>query len=124
MNSQQFSILSNLPVSKLRYYEKKGLIPEKYVSRDHNGYRIYSEKLLYHLKDITILLSSGFTIAELKTVLQDANSITPEDKFKKIKEKIEEIEVKKKELEYSQELLTKLLNNQKVISESENWNCS
>lgn len=55
---------TGLTVSKLRYYEKHGLIR---VSRDSNGLRVYSDSDIEWLKFIQRLKDTGMLIRDIKT---------------------------------------------------------
>ena len=123
MQSKRVADLSGIPISTVRYYERAGLIPDKYIERDSNNYRVYNENLLNHLKDISMLLSSGFTVGELREFLQDSTWLTHEEKLKRIEQKIEQLESLRKQIEISQSILEKLINNEKVILENDTWNC-
>ncbi|MGO3599996.1 MAG: MerR family transcriptional regulator [Enterococcus faecalis] len=123
MQSKRVSDLSGIPISTIRYYERAGLIPDKYIQRDANNYRVYEENLLNHLKDISLLLSSGFTINELRELMRDSNWLTHEEKLKRIGQKIDQLESQRKQIESSQAILRKLVNDEKVIIENDTWNC-
>lgn len=64
MNSKKLAILSNTPISTIRYYEKIGLLTEP--ERKENNYRNYSEKYVTKLRFIHYLTQFGFTLAEIK----------------------------------------------------------
>lgn len=123
MQSKKVSALSGIPISTIRYYERAGLIPNKYIQRDANNYRVYSKNILNHLTDLSLLLSSGFTVDELRKFIGDSNYLTHGEKMKRIERKIEQLESQKKQIETSQATLRRLLNHEKIILENETWNC-
>lgn len=123
MQSKKLSALSGIPISTIRYNERAGLIPHKYIQRDANNYRVYSKNILNHLTDLSLLLSSGFTVDELRKFIGDSNYLTHGEKMKRIERKIEQLESQKKQIETSQATLRKLLNHEKIILENETWNC-
>ena len=59
--------ITGLSVSKLHYYEQKNLISPE---RDKNNYRNYSEKDIEQLKYVLILKEIGFSIKDIKKVIE------------------------------------------------------
>ena len=51
----------------LKYYCNEGLIPN--VKRDHNNRRVFDEKDVKWIKDLTCLKKCGFSIQEMKEYL-------------------------------------------------------
>ena len=66
---------TNLPVSTLRYYEKKGLLK---VDRDKNGRRYYKESDIEWIKFIRRLKETGMLIKDIQhySELRYVGSIT------------------------------------------------
>lgn len=64
MRIGEIAKLTGLTISKLRYYEKHGLIR---VSRDSNGLRDYDERDVEWLKFIQRLKDTGMLIRDIKT---------------------------------------------------------
>lgn len=85
----------HIQASAIRYYEKMGLIT---FQRDENGYRRCSDDDLQQLKLILIMKYSGYTIDEIKEVVQmqtsDITSSCEEETTKSILKKREEILLK------------------------------
>lgn len=67
MNSKEISRKSGLPISTIRYYEKIELIPSPL--RKSNGYRDYDEDVLFLLRIIKELTYLGFSLREIKELL-------------------------------------------------------
>ena len=68
MKIGQLSEKTNCKIETIRYYEKTGLIPEP--NRTESGYRNYDET---HLKRLVFIRRSrelGFTIKEIRVLLQ------------------------------------------------------
>ncbi|MBP9479108.1 MAG: MerR family transcriptional regulator [Sebaldella sp.] len=59
--------ITGLSVSKLHYYEQKNLISPE---RDKNNYRNYLEKDIEQLKYVLILKEIGFSIKDIKKVIE------------------------------------------------------
>lgn len=54
----------------LRYYERRGLLDGDGPARRPNGYRDYSERTLERLRRIRELKGHGFTLSEIRRVLE------------------------------------------------------
>ncbi len=67
MNIGEFCRISNSVPSQIRFYERKGLFPK--LQRGSSGYRIYSSDLLTRVKFIQNAQELGFTLAEIKGLL-------------------------------------------------------
>ena len=68
----EFSKLTSLTVKTLRYYDQEGLLSPS--ARSEGGYRLYSEEDLHRAEQISLLRRCGFSIAEIKDVLRNADS--------------------------------------------------
>ncbi|MDO4633498.1 MAG: MerR family transcriptional regulator [Eubacteriales bacterium] len=68
-NIAEYSLITGLPASKIRYYEKLGL---KGVLRSENGYRSFNRDSIYHLNDMKALCARGFSIKESLNLTNDA----------------------------------------------------
>ncbi|HIY92821.1 MerR family transcriptional regulator [Companilactobacillus sp. HBUAS56275] len=53
-----------LPISTIRYYDKKGLLP--FVSKNDAGYRVFSESDFGFIKTICCLKNTGMPIKDIK----------------------------------------------------------
>lgn len=72
-------ISKSLHISKkaIELYEEKGLLSPK---KNESGYRIYGEKERIQLKKIQILRKIGFSIAEIKKVIIEKDSLLFQEK--------------------------------------------
>ncbi len=62
---------AGIATSTIRYYESIGLLPEP--SRI-NGRRVYGAAVLQQLKMIRVAQSAGWSLAEIRTMAQDAET--------------------------------------------------
>ncbi|NRF94779.1 MerR family transcriptional regulator [Paenibacillus frigoriresistens] len=92
MKINDVSKLTGLPISTLRFYERKNLIPDTFVKRDVNNYRIYSEEIVEFLDDVRALLSVDFSIEELSLLVNQQLNLSYEVKKNIVEQKIKEIE--------------------------------
>ncbi len=56
-----------LPSQTIRFYERRGLLPEP--ERGANGYRIYDESTLTRLNFVRTAQAAGLTLAEIGSVI-------------------------------------------------------
>lgn len=96
----------------VRYYHKIGLLqlPRK---GEQNGYGIYCEKHVERLLFIKKLKSFGFSLKEIKfaIALEERGEISNEVRIEVLKEKLNEVNIKLKELNnYKESLETALIN--------------
>ncbi|ACX67889.1 MerR family transcriptional regulator [Paenibacillus sp. FSL H8-0457] len=109
MKINEVSKLTGLPISTLRFYERKNLIPDTFVKRDANNYRIYSEEIVEFLDDVKVLLSVDFSIEELSLLVNQQLNLSYEAKTKMVEQKIKEIEEIQKRLKKSKTFLNAVL---------------
>lgn len=57
----------HLPISTIRYYDKKGLLP--FVSKSEAGYRVFSESDFGFIKTICCLKNTGMPIKDIRTYI-------------------------------------------------------
>jgi Hg(II)-responsive transcriptional regulator len=90
---------AGVSVQTIRYYEGRGLIPEP--SRTRSGYRRYGESDVPRLRFIRRAQELGFTLAEIGELLalRVDPTTTPDDVRQRAREKIEDTEVKIRELQ-------------------------
>jgi DNA-binding transcriptional MerR regulator len=67
----------NVPISTIRYYERKGVILPK---REDNNYRTFTEQDKNQLKLILVMKYSGFTLEQIKKLF--SLSSLPDDSCK------------------------------------------
>lgn len=68
MKIHELSKLSGINLETIRYYEKTGLLPEP--QRSSNGYRCYDQASLSLLKFIKSCRSLGFSLEDIKQLIQ------------------------------------------------------
>lgn len=105
MKINDVSKLTGLPISTLRFYERKHLIPDTLVKRDANNYRTYSEEIIEFLEDVKTLLSVGFSVEELGLLVNPQLNLSYEAKSAMVEQKIREIEDIQKRLRKSKKFL-------------------
>lgn len=100
---------TGLSKDTLRFYEKERLIPSP--PRDVNGYRVYNEKIVEQLNMITMAKNLGFTLKEIKELIQllYSSHLTQNTMALKLTEKGQEIETKVSELMQMKLLIDKAL---------------
>lgn len=85
----------------IRFYEKTGLIKANKKGRRENNYREYSEKDLERLQLILLLKDYGFTLNDIKSILNQMED-DRDEAYKELPSRIEarltEIETKIEEL--------------------------
>lgn len=108
---------TGLSASAIRFYEKQGLLDSRHVRRGANNYRDYSEAAVRHLEMIKKVQSVGFTLSELKEVVQaeEANALPLPKKIELLRHKLVEIERKKEELEQVQTHIHRMLANKLAL---------
>ena len=111
MKVQELAEKSGLSAHTIRFYEKEGLLDSRHVRRDANNYRNYAEEAIERLGLIKKFQSIGCSISELKEVLHDMDSHvrTNRDVIEWIRQKIREVESKKKEYDQMLGTLNRML---------------
>ena len=96
----EFSYLCECTIKTLRHYEKMGILIPKEVD-DFTGYRYYSEEQVSTYHNIKTLQEAGFTLKEIKNILDKPNDNNIIKEVKKLTEdyqdklkKVEEIKNK------------------------------
>lgn len=95
----------------IRFYEKEGLLDSRHVQRKENNYRNYSFEDIKHLKMIKKFQSVGFSLDELKEIVQEtaANKFTLKMAIELLRQKMLEVELKKNELNQIHRALEEML---------------
>lgn len=89
MRIGELAAQSGVPASTIRFYEKRGLLPE--AKRLTSGYRHYDEDNLKQLKLIRFAQDLGFSLDEVSSML--ANSGVDHDQaLNHLQEKLHELE--------------------------------
>ena len=73
---KEFAAMTGLPPSKIRFYEKHGLLATR---REENGYRVFSPEDAFRANAFRVLLQYGFTVEQAVAML-DAEQGTEEFK--------------------------------------------
>ena len=111
MRISELSKRTNLKAHTIRFYEKEGLLPPRYVQRRKNNYREYAEEAVNRLLLIKEGQLAGFTIAELRelTTADESGTATDERQVILIERKLRSIDRKIGRLESFKAYLTKKL---------------
>ena len=102
MRAKEVEDLLELPIKTIKYYEEEGLITPRRNSS--NGYRHYSEEDIKILKEIKLLRKLGFSILQIKRVLNK-----PEDIGDIFKEHIGELDDTIKNLDKAKSICSHIL---------------
>lgn len=95
---KEISRLTGVTAQTLYHYDRIGLL--KPSLRESNGYRLYTESDLMQLQRIIALKSFGFTLAQTREVLEDA-----ENPLLCLKSQMSVLDEKITELKKSREIL-------------------
>jgi MerR family transcriptional regulator, copper efflux regulator len=95
----------------IRFYEKEGFLEKRHIRRGENNYRDYSEDAVALLLNIKAGQAAGFTLAELKEIREadETNELTIQRKVVLIRQKIDDIDRKRAELDRIQTYLANIL---------------
>jgi len=85
---------AGISVQTVRYYERRGLLPEPI--RTESGYRSYSREALQHLRFILTAKGLGFTLSEIRELidLRVDPTTTAEDVRTRARQKIQTTQAK------------------------------
>lgn len=67
------SKMVDLPTKTIRFYEQENLLRK--VSREQNGYRLYSTQNIEELKVIKYARSLGFSLTQIKNLLHNPDNL-------------------------------------------------
>lgn len=108
MNIGEIAEKTGLAASKIRFYERIGLL--KAVKRKANGYRHYSDEAIAQLKLIVIAQQAGFSLEELQTLVPaDLSVWNHAELVTALQQKIQGIEAMQQQLASSKAQLQDLL---------------
>jgi len=109
---------SSIPVKTLRYYEDLGLIHA--VKRTEGGFRLFSVDVLSRLVFIKRSQALGFSLQEIKEILQihDQGQLPCDAVVRKVKGKVAEIDQR---IEALQALKAELLDLFRTSPSKANW---
>lgn len=111
----EVSSRSGIGIEALRFYEKSGLLDKP--ARTQSGYRMYSEEVLARLEFIKRAQTLGFSLEEIKRVIDDARAgQSPCDEVREIvRLRLAELDKRLREMErYRKELAAMLVEWDKV----------
>jgi MerR family copper efflux transcriptional regulator len=111
MRISELSKRTNLRAHTIRFYEKEGLLPARYVQRKANNYRDYAEEAASRLLFIKEGQLAGFSIAELRELTNgdESGSVADERQVILIERKLASIDRKIGRLEGFKAYLAKRL---------------
>ena len=95
---------AGIPTTTIRYYERIGLVSPE--ARSYGNYRIYGDKSLKKVKFVKAAQAVGFTLDDIRALLGDgAKSPCCGEVKLLIKDRLEEIDNRLKDLRHVQRLL-------------------
>lgn len=100
---------SNVNIETVRYYERRGLIPEP--PRTESGYRLFPLEIVERIKFIKRSQELGFTLAEIEKLLAisgDEEHYDSEEVLQFTSQKIRDVELQIKDLEKIKSVLQNL----------------
>ena len=111
MKINELAQKTGLTAPTIRFYEKEGFLDERYIRRGENNYRYYCEDAVERLRNIKAGQAAGFTLTELKEILEacDTGSLTTQKKVVFLRQKMDAIDRKKAELDRIQTYLASIL---------------
>jgi MerR family transcriptional regulator, copper efflux regulator len=111
MRISELSKRTNLKAHTIRFYEKEGLLPTRYVQRKKNNYREYAEEAVNRLLLIKEGQLAGFSIAELRELTNgdESSASAVENQVMLIERKLASIDRKIGRLETFKIYLSKRL---------------
>ena len=108
MNIGTLAKRSGLTPSRIRYYERAGIL--KTVQRKANGYRSYPEEALVLLGLITTAQAAGFTLEEIAALLpSDLNHWDRQTLLTTLQQKVADIEKLEQKLAHSKAQLISVI---------------
>lgn len=108
MNIGTLAKRSGLAPSRIRYYERAGIL--KTVQRKANGYRSYPEETLVVLGLITTAQAAGFTLEEIAALLpSDLNHWDRQTLLTTLQQKVADIEKLEQKLAYGKAQLVSVI---------------
>lgn len=108
MNIGTLAKRSGLTPSRIRYYERAGIL--KTVQRKANGYRSYPEEALVLLGLITTAQAAGFTLEEIAALLPSAlNHWDRQTLLTTLQQKVADIEKLEQKLAHSKAQLISVI---------------
>jgi len=118
MKIQNVARQTGFTVHTVRFYEKEGLLDGRHVQREANNYRNYSDEAIERLNLIKKFQGIGFSLAEMKDILQDrdTHTRTNQEVIEWICQKIEELEWKKHEIDQTLVTLHRMVEIRRALA--------
>lgn len=91
------------------------MLDRRHVERRDNNYREYTEEAVEHLLLIKRVQAAGFTIREIKVILKEVDKLELSRAIEFLRKKMKEMDHRKRELEQSQSLLARMLDNKLAL---------
>lgn len=100
MNIGELSKRTGLAASRIRFYEKSGLL--SMIERKDNGYRQYGPEAIWMLEIIASAQGAGFSLDEIRSLLPDAKATWRHDALlQSLQRKVAEIELLQQRLAHN-----------------------
>lgn len=95
----------------IRFYEGRGLLGDPPCARTEGNYRVYTEATVERLKTITAAKALGFSLKEMLELgrLWESGQLSPAARAQVLREKLAELERKKRAIEQLQALIDQKL---------------
>ena len=90
---------SGLTLHTIRFYEKRGLLDTRHMTRRSNNYKEYTPAALERLRFISQAKSAGFTLSETAQLLREWDTLNPPERREILLDKIAQIDRRMAELE-------------------------
>ena len=68
MRIHETAAVTGLTIDAIRYYERQHLLDERHITRQPNGYRVYTAAAIERLQHLKHARAQGYTVAELRTL--------------------------------------------------------
>ncbi|NER39388.1 MAG: MerR family transcriptional regulator [Oscillatoria sp. SIO1A7] len=95
----ELSEITGLSKDTIRFYEKEGLLDAALSTRSENNYRQYTPEAVERLNFIKRGKALGFTLREIKSIMAEWDSVTPEQAIDFIDSKLQQIDGKINQLQ-------------------------
>ncbi|MFI5259170.1 MAG: MerR family transcriptional regulator [Candidatus Limnocylindrales bacterium] len=101
---------TGLSTHALRYYEREGLLPKRYVQRLENNYREYSDAAIERIAQVGVLTSAGFSLSEARDLLSrwDKGRLTSDDGRALLEAKAAALDARIRELQMARDVLMQM----------------
>lgn len=90
---------AGLTPDTIRFYEKKGLLDTRHMTRMENNYKEYSATALERLRIISHSKCAGFTLTEIVQLFRDWETLSEEKRQEIFLEKMKQINRRMAEME-------------------------